>query len=356
MDTGAILREFYADSGRAVIIADEKMSVVWCNQPEKCRGFDPCRLRVGGAAIELPLTETVTAEYPAQFGEGCAVEIQPISEGAEGYLLVLYSCDDIERLADRSGHLKFKANFLGNIRNELSQVLFMLEANRDKYLKDGDIDYLNIEKEARYRIMRTFAATVNLGELSKYYNGFFAKEAVCVSDAVEKVCGELDELFDSQNCVLTADIAPGIYLMMNSDRVRAAVCNLLINAYMYCAAEKKELSVVLSSDGKVITLSVCDNGGSVTAAELERCKAPFAAFRSFGEHESLGIAVAAMFCESVGGELSFECSKGEYTKAVMKIPFQEFAGGELKAEQGPCLENPYDVTNCIIAKAIDPMK
>ena len=350
------LKKLYEDSDKLVIMADEKMQIVWSNQPQKSRMLDLGRLRVyEGKKITLPVEAAVTAEYPGDFGESCAVEVQPVGDG-EGYMLTFYSCDDIERLADRSGHLKFKANFLGNIRNELSQVLFTLEAKRQKYLEQGDMDFLNFEKEARYRILRTFSATVNYNEISKYYNGFFSKEPVCISDVVRDLCVELEQQFADGGCELTFDIEPDICLMSNEDRIKAAVCNLLINAFMYCGAEKKKCRLELSVDGEDILLSVSDNGGSITAAELEKCRTPFAAFRKFGERESLGIAVVSMFCGSQGGSLGFECKQGEYTKAVMRIPRGEDVSGELRAERRSRLKSPYDVPGCIIAKGLDPLK
>ena len=353
METTEMLKKLYAGSDKLVVIADEKMEIVWSNQPEKSRGLDLGKLRVyEGKKIQLPLTAAVTAEYPGEFGESRAAEVQPLGEGS-GYLLTFYSCDDIERLADRSGHLKFKANFLGNIRNELSQVVFMLDAKHQKYAEQGDMDFLTFEKEARYHILRTFAATVNLNEISKYYNGLFLNEAVCISDIVGDLCGELAEQFTDGGCELSCEIEPGICLESNEDRIKAAVCNLLINAFMYCGAEKKKCRLELALNGDEILLSVCDNGGGITAAELESCKAPFAAFRSFGERESLGIAVASMFCESLGGKLSFECRAGEYTKAIMSIPRGEDVSGELRSERRSRLKSPYDAPYCIIAKGLD---
>ena len=356
METTEMLKKLYAGSDKLVVMTDEKLGIVWSNQPEKSRGLDLGKLRAyEGKKITLPIEAAVTAEYPAAFGESCAVEVQPIGEGAEGYLLTFYSCDDIERLADRSGHLKFKANFLGNIRNELSQVIFMLDAKHQKYAEQGDLDFLTLEKEARYRILRTFSATVNLNEISKYYNGVFSREPVCISDVVRDVCSELEQQFADGGCELTFDIEPDICLVSCEDRIKAAVCNLLINAFMYCGAEKKKCRLELTLGGDNILLSVSDNGGGVTAAQLESCKAPFAAFKKFGERESLGIAVASMFCEAQGGSLGFECKEGEYTKAVMNIPRGEDVSGELRAERRSRLKSPYDAPNCIIAKGLDPL-
>ena len=54
------------------------------------------------------------------------------------YLIHYYSCMDIERLSDKSGYLRFKSNFLGNIRMELSKMLAILA------ILDGDMDGIGV--------------------------------------------------------------------------------------------------------------------------------------------------------------------------------------------------------------------
>ncbi len=341
-----------------VLIADKDLNIIWSNRASAAMSDLKQKLYLfDGHELDLPLDQPVTAEYKGTFGGSCAVHIQPLDSDSSGYLIHVYTCDDIERLSDRSGHLKFKTNFLGNIRNELSQVIFMLDANRQKYVDSGDLDYLRLDSEARYRILRTFSATANLNELTKYYNGFFSTEVVCISQVLTELCDEIGDMFERQGCELKYEIIPSIHLFTNEDRFRAAVCNLLINAHMYNTAQEKVCKVSLGEQEGSIVLCVQDNGGSVKQSELERFKKPFEAFNGFGEHESLGIAIASSFCSSVGGDLIFECKQGEYTRAIMKIPIKEGdIPGEFRIARTPMIKSPYDLQYCILAKGLDPMK
>ena len=81
------LKKIYADSDKLVLIADKNMEALWENS-EKLAGFSPEKLRLsGGPALELPVKQTLIAEYQGLFGGSCAVEIQPVEDTEQIYLL-----------------------------------------------------------------------------------------------------------------------------------------------------------------------------------------------------------------------------------------------------------------------------
>lgn len=352
------LKKIFEGTDKAVIITDEKMQPVWCSQGSRYADFSADKLDLfEKKPLQLPLTSTTVAQYKSMFGESCAVEIQPIEQGTQGYLIRVFSCDDIEMLSDRSGHLKFKINYLGNIRNELSQIVFKLDALRQKYVEAGDLDFLNLDKEAKYRIVRTLSATVNLNELTKYYNGCYSRETVCISDVLTDLGEEVTELFERENDALICKIDQLVYLRTNADRLRAAVCNLLVNAHMYNTAAKKKCCLKLTKQDSDIIISVENNGGVADASQLENFTQPFEAFREYGEHESLGIAVAAKYCESLGGKLTFTGKKGKSTKVTMTLPSNCAAvPADFKIDHVPPMANPYGLQSCILAKGVNIIK
>lgn len=351
------LKQVWAECERKVIIADKDMKAVWCNKDDASDFLASNIHLFTEPRLCLPLTSPVTAEYKGSFGDSCAVEILPLEKGEQGYVLQFYSCDDIERLSDRSAHLKYKSNFIGNIRSELSQVIFMLDANRQKYVEQGDLDYLKFDKEARYRILRTFSATVNMNELAKYYNGFFKLDLVNISDVLRELAEEVTDIFEAHACKFTYKIQPRICLITNADRLRAAVSNLLINAYMYNEAEQRTCRLDVKTDCDGVIISVEDNGGKVTAEELESYKKPFSSFRGFSEQESLGIAVASRYCETIGGELKAKRCDSISTTMTMKIPFNtDRTPNDFKIGRIPPITSRYDLQYCILAKGVDPNK
>lgn len=358
MDLISALKKVYADYNRTVMIADKDMKIIWSNNSDKFAGFSVEKLYIfNESTLKLPLSEGTTLQYSDVFGSSCAVDIQPIKSGEQGYLLQFYNCNDIECLSDKSDHLKFKSNFLGNIRNELSQIVFLLDSNKPKYVSGGDLDYLHLDREVRYRILRAFSATTNLNEISKYYNGIFKKEPLNISNVLGDLCEDICERFECSGCKFSFSLSPAVYTVTNADRLRAAICNLLVNGYMYNESADKQCRLELSCTDKLITLTVEDNGGKVQAEELERYKKPFSAFKSFSENESLGIAVAALYCSSHGGELTFECEKDKYTRAIMQIPVGvSKLPNEFKVWHTAPITSPYDLQYCILAKGLDPIK
>jgi hypothetical protein len=351
------LKKAYADSDKMIVIAGKNMEMLW-NNSEKLKGFSPDKLRLfDGSDPVLPIKKTLTLEYQGLFSESCAVEIQPLDGGEQGYLLRFFDCNDIELLSDRSGHLKFKTNIIGNIRSELSQIVFLLDSNRKKYVDKGDLDYLRIDSEARQHILRTFSATANLNELTKYYNGFYKTSLMNISVILNELCEDLIDRFRTDDYNFTYEIEPMIYLVTNADRLRAAVCNLLVNAFLYCRSKNKTIRLKASNENGTVIICIQNSGGKVRQYELERYKTPFEAFSGFGERESLGIAIASLYCRSLSGDLNFECKYGKYTKAIMQIPaYDAELPNEFRIERTLRIKSPYDMQYCILAKGLDLQK
>ena len=361
MDLIDTLVAIYGSSQRLVAVADENMQIIWQNKPADLSDFSSCKLRLFDAQrseVVLPLEDPVTAEFNGAFTGALTVEISVIQHSEKArYVLQFYSCDDIEKLSDRSEHLKIRTNYLGNIRNELSQLIGLLDSNRQKYAKAGDIDYIRFDSDARYRILKTFSATVNISELSRYYSGGHKNDVMSISDILNELCGEIGELFEKGGCKFEADIQPSVYLRTNADRLRAAVCNLLINAFIYNKADKRCCIVKLTSDETQICLSIEDNGGQVSQQTLESFKKPFSSFRGYAQRESLGIAIAELYCNSLGGKLEFTCVEDRFTRAQMKIPAQPgCTPHKFRVYNSVSFTSPYDLLYCILAKGLDPMK
>ena len=359
MELLSILGPVFARTDRLVAAADEKMNIIWSNREGEPKNFSPDKLRLPDSSeLPLPVTSSAVAQYCDGFSAPAAVEITVLENCGEAkYLIQFYTCEDIERLSDRSEHLLFRTNYLGNIRSELSQIVCMLDANRQKYVQAGDLEYLRFDSEARYRILKSFSATANQSELTKYFSGYYKIDSISVSDIVGDLCAEVGELFEKDGCKFRSEIEPLIYVRSNADRLRAAVCNLLINAFMYNSSPQKECVLKLYCTDSEIVLSVQDNGSGVSAAELEGYKTPFGRFRGYAERESLGIAVACCFCKSLGGDLRFVCGEGAGTRAEMVLPKPEGSLPlEFRAFHVAPINSPFDLQYCILAKGIDPIK
>lgn len=358
MDRWETIKSIYKDFDKAVMLTDEQLIPVWDNGKGVPKGFSAEHLTVfGGRKPALPVTKPVVAQYTPPSGKVFAVQLQPIKNGekTKGCIITFYGCEDIEMLEANSGHLLFRSNFLGNIRNELSQIICALDLNKQKYVDMGDIDYLYLDSLTRQRILRAFSATTNLGELSRYYNGLIRNYPLSASQVISELCERADEQFEKTETKFTYDIQDKVFITSNAERLGAAVGNLLINAYIYCNSEHKECSLTLRTDNSNAIIEISDNGDACSEKKLMSYRKPFEAFEDFGDHESLGISVAAMYCRSLGGELVFKAGKNKPTTAIMTIPLPEKAimQHELKAVEELFIPVPYGIVSCIFAKGFD---
>ena len=123
MELLSILGPVFARTDRLVAAADEKMNIIWSNREGEPKNFSPDKLRLPDSSeLALPVTSSAVAQYCDGFSAPAAVEITVLENCGEAkYLIQFYTCEDIERLSDRSEHLLFRTNYLGNIRSELSQ-------------------------------------------------------------------------------------------------------------------------------------------------------------------------------------------------------------------------------------------
>lgn len=361
MELFETLKSVFADSEDKIILADADMNIIWKNSNEFPDEIDISKIRTGfKESLTLPLEKSVTAEYTGGFGDSCAVKIKPLreKENAEikGYIMTFYTCDDIQRLSDKSGLLKYRANFLGNIRIELSKMNSMLETQKNNSDFSSDLSYLKFDREMRSSVIKTLSVTVNYNELSKYYTGFFESGYLDISQTLGELCGDADELMSENGCIFRFDIEPDIYMNMCADRLRAAAANLLVNAYMYNSREQKQCELTLKSKDDKIILKVTDNGDGMDSETIRRAVVPFGAFRNFGTGESLGLAIVKQFTDYYKGKLEIKSSP-DGTEILMT--FNRDKGENLKSfrlNRIPPVRDSYDLANCILSKAFDTIK
>lgn len=350
------LKSVYGSSDEKILLADENMKIVWRNKDTLPEFLDTDNIRLPfGRAFELPITKSETCEYKGGFGSSCALKIEPLFENETvcGYLLHLFSCEDIEIISDRSGHLKYKNNYLGNIRIEMSRLINMLD-RRLKNEKDGSENLMDFDREARCGVLKTLSATVNYSELSKYYSGFFSGSFMNISVALEELCGDIAPLMEKYGVKFGCNIQPAVYIEMNADRLKAAAANLIVNAVMYNSKPDKLCEVTLSSDDSGVEIVVSDNGDGMEPDVPEKAKQPFGYFSEYDRREFMGLAVVNKCCEFFGGKLEIATQKGMFTEVKMWFPKPEREiPMAFRKTPFPPVPNPYDTVNAILAKAFN---
>jgi signal transduction histidine kinase len=106
--------------------------------------------------------------------------------------------------------------------------------------------------------------------------------------------------------------------------------NLLQNAVQH-SPEGGEITVSLSRRGESILAEVKDQGPGLAPAEFARVMRPFEqgenALTRRSEGAGLGLPIANMLCDSMGGRLRLRSQPGEGLTAVVRLPVARDASG-----------------------------
>lgn len=360
MELFEAVKALYGGSQDDYLLCDAGLNVIWKNHEHLPDRIDKGLIKTYPAGtFALPVEATATYGYKGKFADSTALRIEPLRNGGDivGYLVRIYDCEDIETLSDKTGYAEFKANFLGNIRLELSQIVAMLDSQRADYESRGDIGYLNFDKQARNNILKVFASTVNMNELSKYYSGYFTTEYQSLSDIVSDVCDEEGALLEESGCQFSFEVAPCVYFEVNKDRLKNVLANLLINAFMYNPKDEKSVRLELALVDDEILISVEDNGVGIAPEVWQAAQTPFGTFSEYSGKEALGIALAKCFCDKFGGKLQCESEENKGTKVTITLPKDERGvPKEFRVGRMPSIPNPYDSRHSIMAKGLEPFK
>lgn len=360
MELTSSVKEIYAQSEENIILTDAELNVIWKNHGDLPDVIDISALcDTPENAFILPVEKTATFEYKGRFADSAAMRFEPLRDNGiiTNYLIHYYSCMDIERLSDKSGYLRFKSNFLGNIRMELSKMLAMLDSQKESFSSKAGTEYEHFDHEARLRILKTFSATVNMTELAKYFSGNFTTEYQSLSDICGEVCDEEGNLLEEDGCIFRYSIDPCIYFETNKSLIKNVLVNLLVNAYMYNDKEQRQVELILKTEDDRIILSVSDNGNGMTDDVWQAAITPFGTLQKYSSSEALGLALAKCFCDHFDGELSYRSEIGKGTCVTMSFPCDSRGlPKEFHVSRMPPIPNPYGSTYCIMAKGLDPLK
>lgn len=344
----------YEDSREPRALTDKNFSLVWKNTELITDEFNiGCFDEFEAGKTKLPLDKPVLSGYRCADGGLYSAEIKPVFEEGRlcGYIIAFYSCEDIQRLWDRSGLRTQHSNFCGNVRRELGQINALIERRKIAMGETADSGFLELQNDIRDRVIKTLSSSVNFDELSRYNMESYEDELVNISLRLEELWGEFEPFARNCGCEVKASITKRIRMTVNTERLRAAVSNLLINALMYNSKEQKQISLKLDILDKRTVIAVSDNGDGIPQSIVERALKPYGLIKDFDHGEGLGICVAKKFTERYGGIFNIESRQGEGTTITLSFPkADESVVTDLHMNAAPTLNDNYGITACIFSK------
>jgi two-component system sensor histidine kinase ChvG len=104
--------------------------------------------------------------------------------------------------------------------------------------------------------------------------------------------------------------AKGFHVLGHDLRLGQVIANLIENARSFVPEDTGRITVTLSRTGKLLVLTVDDNGPGIRADNIERIFERFYTDRpageAFGQNSGLGLSISRQIVEAHGGTLTAE--------------------------------------------------
>ena len=144
--------------------------------------------------------------------------------------------------------------------------------------------------------------------------------AALVEDAVRTIRGQTE----ASNQELVAEIEPSLpELIVDPDRIRQVLVNLLANAHEYCP-EGASIRVEVKRVGAEVRISVKDNGPGIPPEQLEHIFERFtrgdAGLTQRVGGTGLGLAISKSLVELHGGTIGADSTPGEGSDFHLRLP------------------------------------
>jgi PAS domain S-box-containing protein len=151
-------------------------------------------------------------------------------------------------------------------------------------------------------------------------------EPIAAKDLVQSAVAFLD--LDDRPIELTQSVEPDVTVVVDPDKMRRMLLNLLLNAAQSISGEGTiHISARLCDDHAEI--AVADTGCGMVPEELQKVFDPFYTTKEKGT--GLGLAVAAKIAEAHGGVLEAESSLGKGSTFRVRLPREERSDGKGRA-------------------------
>lgn len=237
--------------------------------------------------------------------------------------------------AESRAKTEFLAAVSHEIRTPMTGMLGVTEILADTPL---DADQAELVRTLRATGDVLVAVVDDLLDTARLETGrmHLAELPVDLRQVVERVVALFGPTARERGLVLVTRIAPRVPMRVSGDPVRLqqVLVNLVSNALKYTA--RGRISVVIVYEAGVARISVEDTGVGIPDEVLQTIFEPFvqaSAVRDRTRGAGLGLAIARMLVERMGGTLGVESRVGLGTKFHVDVPLAELAYSEVTADE-----------------------
>jgi signal transduction histidine kinase len=283
------------------------------------------------SSMRRPLEELVDASGRLASGDlGARVRVGGLSETAALGAAFNEMADDLQRQAgerDRLDRMKdeFVLTASHELRSPLTSVqgfaeLLMLERDQLTPKQAETVEIIIDNTRHLVRLLNDLLdlARSDAGRLTIKPSPTDA--GALVEDAVRTMRGQTE----ASGQTLREDVEEGLPpILVDPDRIRQVLVNLLTNAHEYCP-ERASIQVGARLEGAEVEISVKDDGPGIPPAQLEHIFERFtrgdAGLTQRIGGTGLGLAISKSLVELHGGTIGASSAPGEGSTFYMRLP------------------------------------
>lgn len=269
--------------------------------------------------------------------------------GQYGVGLVMHGADDASRAKSA-----FLANVSHEVRTPLTSMIGFAEHLASK-LSGQDMQFARYISDSGYRLLETLNAILRMASYEGDSPGELSTELIDIT----LECQGLLQLFkpqaDQYDIPLKMVIKEPVKAYLDRAAFRRIVGNVVGNAIKF--TRRGEVTITVSSEADLVNVEVDDTGIGISDAFK-----PFIFDRftqeTKGEGRSyagcgLGLAVAKLLAEQMGGTISVESQLGEGSRFTVRLPIGSADSGKAVFGEGTAAANVIKKRVLVIEDDLD---
>ncbi|MEE9614934.1 MAG: ATP-binding protein [Thermodesulfobacteriota bacterium] len=237
-----------------------------------------------------------------------------------------------------SGIGKFVAGIAHELNNPLMGIMgysqLLMESPGDRKVEDIKDKLGKIYKES----MRTAKIVQNLLTFARARKPERARHNL--NDMVRETLELRESSFRYNNIEVVTELSPDVPdTMVDYYQLQQVLINVVNNAADAMVAHRGEgkLEIKTTLKGRIIEISVIDNGPGIPAKFLNRVFEPFFTTKETGKGTGLGLSISHGILKEHGGWIDISSREGEGTTVTLELPViareDEEAEGEASGEE-----------------------